>query len=98
MAHPLDIYDYSQAVAEQIAEHRYMGWAIPTELSYQWEQIVDGSYCQQEGFPDLEIEIANHASSWRTLCFNILKSGQEIPFYDRDNNAVKRFTETLTSI
>ena len=98
MAHPLDIYDYSQAVAEQIAEHRYMGWAIPTELSYQWEQIVDGSYCQQEGFPDLEIEIANHASSWRTLSFNILNSGQDLPFYDRDNNALKRVTETHASI
>lgn len=94
MAHPLDIYDYSQAVAE----HRYMGWAIPTELSYQWEQILDGSYCQQEGFPDLEIEIANHASSWRTLSFNILNSGQDIPFYDRDNNVVKRLTETHASI
>ena len=98
MAHPLDIYDYSQAVAEQIAEHRYMGWAIPTELSYQWEQVVDGSYCQQEGFPDLEIEIANHASSWRTLSFNILNSGQDLPFYDRDNNALKHVTETHASI
>ena len=97
MAHPLDIYDYSQAVAEQIAEHRFMGRPIPTGLSFQWEQILDGSYCQQEGFPDLEIEIANHASSWRTLSFNILNSGQDLPFYDRDNNALKRVTETHAS-
>ena len=98
MAHPLDIYDYSQAVSEQIAEHLFMGWAISAELSYEWEQILDGSYCQQEGFPDLEIEIANHASSWRTLSFNILNSGQDLPFYDRDNNALKRVTETHASI
>lgn len=98
MAHPLDIYDYSQAVAEQIAEHRYMGWAISAELSYEWEQILDGSYCQQEGLPELEIEIANHASDWRTECFNILKSGQDLPFYDRYSNALKRLTETHASI
>ena len=98
MAHAIEIYDYAQAVAEQIAEHRYMGWAISAELSYEWEQILDGSYCQQEGFPDLEIEIANHASSWRTLSFNILNSGQDLPFYDRDNNALKRVTETHASI
>ena len=98
MAHPLDIYDYSQAVAEQIAEHRYMGWAIPTELSYQWEQIVDGSYCQQQGLPELEIEIATYASDWRTECFNIFKLGKELPFYGTDNDALKRLTETNVSI
>lgn len=98
MAHAIEIYDYAQAVSEQIAEHLFMGWAISTEMSYQWEQILDGSYCQQEGFPDLEIEIANHASSWRTLSFNILNSGQDLPFYDRDNNALKRVTETHASI
>ena len=98
MTHPLEIYGYAQAVAEQIAEHRFMGWAISTELSYQWEQILDGSYCQQEGLPELENDIATYASDWRTECFNIFKSGQEIPFYDRYSNALERFTETLTSI
>ena len=98
MAHPLEIYDYAQAVAEQIAEHRYMGWAIPTELSYQWEQIVDGSYCQQQGLPELEIEIATYASDWRTECFNIFKLRKELPFYGTDNDALKRLTDTNVSI
>ena len=98
MAHAIEIYDYAQAVSEQIAEYLFMGWAISTELSYQWEQILDGSYCLQEGCPDLEIEIANHASDWRTECFNILKSGQDLPFYDRYSNALKRLTETHASI
>ena len=98
MTHPLEIYGYAQAVAEQIAEHRFMGWAISTELSYQWEQILDGSYCQQMGLPEIENELATYASDWRTECFNILKSGKELAFYGTDNDAIKRLTETHVSI
>lgn len=73
MEHPTEMFEYAKIVAEHVAEYRYKGWLIESDLSYQWETILDGTYVSEAGYPELESELAEYASAWRTTYFKMLK-------------------------
>lgn len=74
MEHPCEMFEYARVVAEDIAEYRYQGWHIEPGLSHEWEAILDGSYALEANYPELEVELADYASNWRTTYFKMLKS------------------------
>ena len=77
--HPSEMYDYVRLVAENIAEYRYNKWIIGSDLSAQWENILNGSYVEECGYPEYEETIATFASEHRTYWYNQLKSRAVVP-------------------
>lgn len=70
-ATPLDdVLDIARELGEWIGNQLYHGWQIDDYSRMRWEEMLDGTYAEQEGFPDYEEQIAEAASHARHCAYH----------------------------
>jgi hypothetical protein len=64
-----DVLDEARRRGEYVGNQLYHGWGLSDYEQLLWEEVLEGIFAQEEGFPDHEEEIAEAAMHARHCAF-----------------------------
>lgn len=65
-----DVIDTAREFGEFVGNQLYHGWGLSDYEQLQWEELLEGVFAHNEGFPDHEEEIAEAAMHARHCAFH----------------------------